>query len=82
MENPPKQTVLARWVVMGVYGCGKSEIGSSLAAALHVPFLEGDACHSDANVAKMAASTPLDDTIPQLQLLHRLLFHLPRPQRR
>lgn len=46
---------------MGVCGCGKSEIGNALAAALHVPFLEGDAFHSAANVDKMAAGTPLDD---------------------
>jgi gluconokinase len=50
-----------RWVVMGVCGCGKSEVGRRLAAALCVPFLEGDAYHSPANVAKMAAGTPLTD---------------------
>jgi carbohydrate kinase (thermoresistant glucokinase family) len=61
MEHPANHTAPARWVVMGVCGCGKSEIGRSLAAALHVPFLEGDAFHSSANVAKMAAGTPLDD---------------------
>lgn len=49
------------WVVMGVSGCGKSEIGRRLATALEFPFLEGDSFHSDANVAKMAAGTPLDD---------------------
>lgn len=51
-----------RWVVMGVCGCGKSEIGRRLADSLHAGFLEGDAFHSAANVAKMAAGTPLDDT--------------------
>jgi gluconokinase len=50
-----------RWVVMGVSGCGKSAIGHALAAALQVPFLEGDAYHSAANIAKMAAGIPLDD---------------------
>jgi carbohydrate kinase (thermoresistant glucokinase family) len=50
-----------RWVVMGVSGCGKSEVGKRLAAALDVRFLEGDAWHSAANVAKMAAGVPLDD---------------------
>lgn len=54
-------TAPARWVVMGVSGCGKSEIGRALAAALRVPFLEGDAFHSAANVAKMAAGIALDD---------------------
>lgn len=52
----------ARWVVMGVSGCGKSEVGQRLAQALGVRFLEGDAYHSAANVAKMAAGIPLDDT--------------------
>ena len=51
----------ARWVVMGVCGCGKSEIGKALAASMQVPFLEGDAYHSPENVAKMAAGTPLED---------------------
>jgi carbohydrate kinase (thermoresistant glucokinase family) len=51
----------ARWVVMGVSGCGKSEVGQRLAHALGVRFLEGDAYHSASNVAKMAAGTPLDD---------------------
>ena len=50
-----------RWVVMGVCGCGKSEIGRRLGAALQAEFLEGDAFHSAANIAKMAAGTPLDD---------------------
>ena len=46
---------------MGVSGCGKSEVGQRLAQALGVRFLEGDAYHSPANVAKMAAGIPLDD---------------------
>lgn len=46
---------------MGVSGCGKSEIGQRLAAALAVPFVEGDAFHSPANVAKMSAGTALTD---------------------
>lgn len=46
---------------MGVCGCGKSEVGRGLAAALGMRFLEGDAYHSTANVAKMAAGIPLTD---------------------
>jgi carbohydrate kinase (thermoresistant glucokinase family) len=53
--------VPARWVVMGVSGCGKSEVGQRLARALGVRFLEGDAYHSTSNVAKMAAGIPLGD---------------------
>ncbi|MDL2357252.1 MAG: gluconokinase [Pseudomonadota bacterium] len=62
MNDPLNHTPAgARWVVMGVSGCGKSAVGSLLAAALHVRFLEGDAFHSAANVAKMAAGIALDD---------------------
>lgn len=50
-----------RWVVMGVSGCGKSEIGRRLADALKVAYAEGDDDHPEANVAKMAAGTPLTD---------------------
>jgi gluconokinase len=48
-------------VVMGVSGSGKSTVGSRLASALHAEFVEGDELHPSANVAKMAAGTPLDD---------------------
>ena len=50
-----------RWVVMGVSGCGKSEVGRQLAAALGVRFIEGDAYHPPANVDKMSAGIALDD---------------------
>lgn len=50
-----------RWVVMGVSGAGKSEIGARLAAELDVPFLEGDSFHPPENVAKMSAGIPLND---------------------
>ena len=46
---------------MGVSGCGKSEIGQTLAAHLGVPYAEGDDYHTPANVAKMAAGIPLTD---------------------
>ena len=48
-------------VVMGVSGSGKTTVGQALAAALGVPFEDGDALHPAANVAKMAAGIPLDD---------------------
>jgi len=50
-----------RWVVMGVSGAGKSEVGARLAATLGVPFLEGDSLHTEANIAKMSAGIPLND---------------------
>jgi carbohydrate kinase (thermoresistant glucokinase family) len=46
---------------MGVSGVGKSTVGTALAQVFGVPFLEGDAYHPSANVAKMSAGVPLDD---------------------
>lgn len=48
-------------VVMGVTGCGKSTFGQALAAALAVPYLEGDALHGPDNIAKMSAGVALTD---------------------
>jgi gluconokinase len=60
-DQPHPSLPPTRWVVMGVSGCGKSEIGRQLAARLGVPYAEGDDYHTPANVAKMAAGTPLTD---------------------
>jgi gluconokinase len=46
---------------MGVSGSGKSTVGVALARRLGVPFADADDFHTDANIAKMAAGTPLDD---------------------
>jgi gluconokinase len=48
-------------IVMGVSGSGKSTLGAGLAAILGCRFLEGDAFHDEAAVAKMRAGIPLDD---------------------
>ena len=48
-------------VVMGVSGSGKTTIGSAVAEKLGWTFLDGDDFHPPANVAKMAAGTPLTD---------------------
>jgi gluconokinase len=48
-------------VVMGVAGCGKSEVGERIAKALKLPLIEGDAFHPAANVEKMRSGVPLDD---------------------
>ncbi|SDW41707.1 gluconokinase [Roseicitreum antarcticum] len=50
-----------RVIVMGVSGSGKTVTGRELAAALGATFLDADDFHSPANVAKMAAGTPLTD---------------------
>ena len=48
-------------VVMGVSGCGKSTVGQQLAEALGAAYIEGDAFHPPANVARMAAGIALTD---------------------
>jgi gluconokinase len=48
-------------VVMGVCGAGKSSVGRALAERLRLRYIEGDEFHPPANVAKMAAGTPLND---------------------
>lgn len=48
-------------VVMGVSGAGKTTVGAALAARLGWEFLDADEFHPAANVAKMAAGTPLTD---------------------
>ncbi|MFM2399187.1 MAG: hypothetical protein RL341_1344 [Pseudomonadota bacterium] len=50
-----------RVVVMGVAGCGKSEVGARLADLLGAPLIEGDSFHPAANVAKMREGVPLTD---------------------
>ena len=64
-------------VVMGVSGSGKTTIGRLLAARLGCEFIDGDDFHPPANVAKMAAGTPLDDADrwPWLALLNDKLKH-------
>ena len=58
-----------RCVVMGVSGCGKSEIGNRLAQRLGFAYVEGDDDHTASNIAKMAAGIPLDDNDRQAWLL-------------
>jgi gluconokinase len=46
---------------MGVSGSGKSTVGAALAQRLRVPFVDADALHPPANIAKMTAGEPLGD---------------------
>lgn len=48
-------------VVMGVSGVGKTTVGRELARRIGVAFIDADDLHGPANIAKMAAGTPLDD---------------------
>ena len=52
---------MMRVVVMGVSGSGKTSVGSAIADALSMPFIEGDVLHPQSNVKKMAAGIPLTD---------------------
>jgi gluconokinase len=49
------------FLVMGVCGSGKSEIGARLAAQLGCRFIEGDDFHPQTNLDKMHAGIPLND---------------------
>jgi gluconokinase len=46
---------------MGVSGSGKTVIGTLLARAFGVDFVEGDTYHPPANIEKMSAGVPLTD---------------------
>jgi gluconokinase len=48
-------------IVMGAAASGKTTVGRLLAASLGWRFVEGDALHSDANIAKMHRGEPLTD---------------------
>jgi carbohydrate kinase (thermoresistant glucokinase family) len=48
-------------VITGVSGSGKTTVGEALARALQWPFHDADDYHPPANIAKMAAGTPLRD---------------------
>lgn len=48
-------------VVMGISGVGKSAVGHELADRFGVDYADGDDFHSEANIAKMSAGTPLTD---------------------
>jgi gluconokinase len=52
---------IAHVVVMGVAGCGKSEVGQLIARELGLPLVEGDTFHPPANIAKMRGAVPLTD---------------------
>ncbi len=48
-------------LVSGVAGCGKTTVGVLLADELHWRFVDADAFHSAANIAKMRSGVPLTD---------------------
>ena len=62
-------------IVMGVSGCGKSTVAAALASEDGLTFVDADALHPAANVAKMAAGIPLvdEDRWPWLDLVGEAL---------
>ena len=62
-------------VVMGVCGCGKSNVGIELAKRLGMSFIDADDLHPSANIAKMSQSVPLndDDRWPWLDIVGKEL---------
>jgi gluconokinase len=68
-------------IIMGVSGCGKTEIGRLLARELGWAFIDGDDLHPPGNVAKMAGGQPLTDADrrPWLRRVRRVIQeHLDR----
>jgi gluconokinase len=49
-------------IMMGVSGAGKTTIGRLLASELGYDYAEGDSYHPPANIEKMSAGIPLDDS--------------------
>ena len=49
------------YVMMGVTGSGKTNVGSALARALAIDFVEGDEFHPAENVRRMSQGIPLTD---------------------
>ncbi len=62
-------------VVMGISGVGKSVVGHEIADRFELDYADGDDFHSEANIAKMSAGTPLtdDDRWPWLEDIGRWL---------
>jgi gluconokinase len=61
MDSAPSIPATTSIVVMGVSGSGKTSAARELTRQLGWEFIEGDDLHPPANVAKMAAGTPLGD---------------------
>lgn len=49
-------------IIMGISGSGKTTIGKLLAGRLKLPFYDADDFHPEANIKKMAAGQPLNDS--------------------
>jgi gluconokinase len=74
MYNKPMQP--SGFLIMGVSGSGKSTLGIALALELGWNFYDADDFHPAANIAKMAAGIPLNDSDrePWLDTLNQKLM--------
>lgn len=65
--------------VMGVSGVGKTTVGSAVANAMDVDFIDADDLHPPANKAKMGAGIPLtdEDRWPWLDAVGHAVAHTP-----
>jgi gluconokinase len=63
------------FVIMGVAGCGKTQVGKLLSQNLAWDFYDADDFHPPENISKMANGIPLndEDRIPWLASLHDLI---------
>ncbi len=63
------------YIIMGVAGCGKTEVGRLLSQSLRWDFYDADDFHPHENILKMANGIPLDDAdrAPWLATLHDLI---------
>lgn len=49
-------------IIMGVAGCGKTSVGEGLSRLAGIRFVDGDALHSQDNIARMSDGIPLADS--------------------
>jgi gluconokinase len=63
------------FIIMGVSGSGKTNVGEALAQQLGWKFYDADDFHPPENITKMAEGIPLDDSdrAPWLAALHELI---------
>jgi len=63
------------YIIIGVSGSGKSEVGKALAHRLSWDFYDADDFHPASNIEKMAKGIPLtdEDRLPWLDSLHALI---------